>query len=321
MDAVGVDIGGTKIAVGVVDPSGSILAKVRRPTQPEDPASIDSAIADAIAELSSSYDIGAVGVAAAGFASADRNRMTFAPNIAWRDYPLGDKIKALIGRDDLTVVVENDANAAGWAEYMYGAGRDTSTMVMLTIGTGVGAALVVDGHLVRGAYGFAAELGHMCVEPGGRLCGCGQLGCWEQYASGTALTRAARAAVAEFPERAAGIVEAAGGEGAKIKGPHVTQAGLAGDPLALELLAELGTRIGTGSASVAAVLDPAVIVVGGGVIAAGDLILGPAREAFLTHLTASGHRPIAPIVAADMANDAGIVGAAALARAAVPLHS
>ena len=152
MEAVGVDIGGTKIAVGVVDPAGRILAKVRRPTQPKDPASIDVAIADAIAELSRTYDIKAVGVAAAGFASSDRNHMTFAPNIAWRDYPLGDKIRALLGKDDITVVVENDANAAGWAEYAYGAGKGTTTMVMLTIGTGLGAAMVVNGELVRGAY-------------------------------------------------------------------------------------------------------------------------------------------------------------------------
>lgn len=319
MDAVGVDIGGTKIAVGVVDPSGRILAKVRRATKPEDPASIDAGIADAIAELAERYDVRAVGVAAAGFASSDRNHMTFAPNIAWRDYPLGDNIRALLGRDDVTVVVENDANAAGWAEYAYGAGRGTGTMVMLTIGTGLGAALVVNGELVRGAYGFAAELGHMCLVPGGHLCGCGQNGCWEQYASGSALTREARAAAVASPERAAALLERAGGDASAIKGPYVTQAAMEGDALSIELLAALGRRIGEGCASVAAVLDPEVFVIGGGVIAAGDLMLGPAREAFAAHLTASGHRPLPPILAADMANDAGIVGAAALAREAVPL--
>ena len=135
MDAVGVDIGGTKIAVGVVDVRGAIVEKVRRPTRPEDPASIDAAIADAIAELSARYDIACIGVAAAGFASSDRNHMTFAPNIAWRGYPLADKIKALLGRDDVAVVVENDANAAGWAEYAFGAGQGTQTMAMITIGT------------------------------------------------------------------------------------------------------------------------------------------------------------------------------------------
>lgn len=319
MEAVGVDIGGTKIAVGVVDPAGRILAKVRRATQPEDPASIDLAIADAIAELSRTYDIRAVGVAAAGFASSDRNHMTFAPNIAWRDYPLGDNIRALLGKEGVTVVVENDANAAGWAEYAYGAGKGTSTMVMLTIGTGLGAAIVVNGELVRGAYGFAAELGHLCLVPDGLPCGCGQKGCWEQYASGSALTREARRAALDRTVRAAGILEKAGGDPAAIKGPHVTQAAMEGDELAIELLHDLGRAIGLGCASIAAVLDPEVFVIGGGVIAAGDLMLDSAREAFATHLTASGHRPLAPILAADMANDAGIVGAAALAREAVPL--
>ena len=318
MEAVGVDIGGTKIAVGVVDPSGRILAKVRRPTQPEDPPSIDAAIADAIAELSRAYDIKAVGVAAAGFASSDRNHMTFAPNIAWRDYPLGDNIRALLGKDDVTVVVENDANAAGWAEYVHGAGKGTTTMVMLTIGTGLGAAMVVNGELVRGAYGFAAELGHVRMVPDGLPCGCGQRGCWEQYASGSALTREARRAAFDRPARAAYLLDKAAGDPAGIKGPHVTQAAMEGDELAIELLHDLGSAIGQGCASIAAVLDPEVFVIGGGVIAAGDHMLGPAREAFAKHLTAGGHRPLAPILAADMANDAGIVGAAALAREAVP---
>jgi glucokinase len=260
-----------------------------------------------------------VGLAAAGFASSDRNHMNFAPNIAWRDYPLGDNVRALLGRDDITVVVENDANAAGWAEYVYGAGKGTGTMVMLTIGTGLGSALVVEGELVRGAYGFAAELGHLRMVPDGQPCGCGQKGCWEQYASGSALTREARRAAIDRSVRAAGLLERAGGDPNAITGPDVTAAAVEGDELAIELLADLGRWIGEGCAQVAAVLDPEVFVIGGGVIAAGDLMLEPAREAFAEHLTARGHRPVPPILAADMANDAGIVGAAALAREAVPL--
>lgn len=319
MDAVGVDIGGTKIAVGVVDPSGRILTQVRRPTRPDDPASIDAAIADAVAEVAGEYEIGAIGLAAAGFASSDRNHMTFAPNIAWREYPLGDKVRALSGRGDVVVVVENDANAAGWAEYAYGAGKGSRTMVMLTIGTGLGSAIVVDGELVRGAYGFAAELGHLRMVPGGELCGCGLQGCWEQYASGSALTREARRAVIADPNRGGALIELAARDGGEVTGPHVTEAALSGDPLSIELLAELGRWIGEGCAQMSAVLDPEIFVIGGGVIAAGDLILEPARAAFVENLTARGHRPVVPIVAADMGNDAGIVGAAALAREAVPL--
>lgn len=320
MDAVGVDIGGTKIAVGVVDAQGRILSKVRRPTEPLNPASIDAAIADAVAELSATYDVKAIGVAAAGFASSDRNHMTFAPNIQWRDYPLGANIASLVGRDDIAVVVENDANAAGWAEYVFGAGKGTKNMVMITIGTGLGAALVVDGQMVRGAYGFAAELGHLRMVPGGEPCGCGQFGCWEQYASGSALTRQARRAAAADPVRGAALLARAGGDAQSIKGPHVTAAAKEGDELAIELLAELGRWIGQGCAQIGAVLDPEVFVIGGGVIDAGELILAPAREAFAAHLTARSHRPIPAILPADMGNDAGIVGAAELAREAAPAN-
>jgi glucokinase len=316
MHAIGVDIGGTKIAVGVVDEQGKIVSKTRRKTQPQDAGSIDAAIADAVTELAKDYEFHAVGVAAAGFVSSDRARVLFAPNIAWREYPLADKVSALINRSDISVVVENDGNAAGWAEYKYGAGRDVKNMVMLTIGTGLGAAMVVDGNLVRGEYGFGAELGHFRVVPGGHPCGCGHRGCWEQYASGSALVREAQRAGVERPVRAATLLELAGGNVSDISGPMVTKAAVDGDELGIELLSELGSWIGQGCASLAAVLDPALFVVGGGVIGAGDLMLEPARVAYSDYLPARGHRPVVPIVAADMGNDAGIVGAAALAREA-----
>ncbi|MDN4482153.1 ROK family glucokinase [Demequina lignilytica] len=316
MHAIGVDIGGTKIAVGVVDEHGRIVAKTKRKTKPQDPASIDQAIAEAVGELAADHEFHAVGLAAAGFVSSDQEHVLFAPNIAWRDYPLAERVSSLIGRDDIAVVVENDANAAGWAEFAFGAAREARNMALLTIGTGLGAALVVDGTLVRGAFGFAAELGHLRVVPGGHPCGCGLRGCWEQYASGSALTREARRAAVEREVRAAALLELAGGDAAAVTGPMVTEAAIAGDELGIELLAELGRWIGEGSASLAAALDPELFVIGGGVIAAGDLLLGPAREAYEENLPARGHRPIVPIVAAQMGNDAGIVGAADLARLA-----
>jgi glucokinase len=309
-----VDIGGTKIAVGVVDEAGRILAKTKRKTSPDDPAGIDAAIADAVAELAQTHEIHAVGLAAAGFVSSDRQRVLFAPNISWRDYPLARKVQHEIGRDDVTVVVENDANAAGWAEFEYGAGVAASNLVMLTIGTGLGAAIVADGVMLRGAYGFAAELGHLRVVPEGEPCGCGQRGCWEQYASGSALTREARRKATADPAAAADLIAAAGGDIAAIKGPLITDLAFQGDSFSVGLLADLGRWIGEGCASLAAVLDPEVFVVGGGVVAAGDLLLDPAREALASHLSARGHRPTVPIVAAAMGNDAGMVGAAALAR-------
>lgn len=314
MHAIGVDIGGTKIAAGVVDDAGTILAQTRRDTDPDDAASIDAAIADVYRELSASYEVRHVGLAAAGFVSADRAGVLFAPNIAWREYPLRDKVAALVDDPGVRIVVENDANAAGWAEFRFGVGRDVQDMVMLTLGTGLGGAIVSGGRLVRGAWGAGAEIGHMRVVPGGHPCGCGHDGCWEQYVSGSALVRDARAAVASRPQDAAALLALAGGEVAGVTGPLVTRAAQAGDPLAVELLAETGRWVGEGAASVAALLDPEVFVVGGGVSAAGDLVLAPAREAFAGALSGRGHRPEARIVVADMGNDAGMVGAADLAR-------
>ena len=313
MHAIGVDIGGTKIAAGVVDEDGTILAQTRRDTSPDDVAGIDKAIAEVYVELSGSYEIGAVGVAAAGFVSADRSSVLFAPNIAWRDYPLRERVQSIL-QDDVLIVVENDANAAGWAEFRFGAARDVDDMLMLTVGTGLGGAIVSSGKLVRGAWGVAAELGHMRVVPGGHYCGCGHEGCWEQYASGSALVRDAQATVITQPERAARLHELAGGDVDKLSGPQVTQAAQEGDPLAVELLTELGRWLGEGAASVAALLDPALIVVGGGVADAGELLLAPARHGFAEQLSARGHRPEAAIVVASMGNDAGMVGAADLAR-------
>ncbi len=313
MHAIGVDIGGTKIAAGVVDEDGTILAQTRRATEPDDADSIDRAVADVYAELSQSYEVGAIGVAAAGFVNSARSTVLFAPNIAWRDYPLRDRVRALLD-DDVRVVVENDANAAGWAEFRFGAGRHVDDMLMLTVGTGLGGALVVGGKLVRGAWGVAAEVGHMRVVPGGHYCGCGHEGCWEQYASGSALVRDAQAAIVVDADRGATLLGLAGGDPHALEGPMITQAAQDGDPLAVDLLAQLGRWIGEGSASVAALLDPQLVVIGGGVGAAGDLLLDPARKAFADQLSARGHRPEAKIMLASMGNEAGIVGAADLAR-------
>jgi glucokinase len=313
MHAIGVDIGGTKIAVGVVDESGRILAKVRRETTADDVASIDRAIADACNELTQEHQVGAIGLAAAGFVSPDRTSVQFAPNIAWREYPLAERVAKLV-EVDVPVVVENDANAAGWAEFRFGAGRAATDMIMLTVGTGLGGAVVVDRELVRGKWGVAAEVGHMRVVPGGHYCGCGHEGCWEQYASGSALVRDARQAAIAQPARARHLLSLAGGDAESIAGPHVTEAAQAGDPLALELLATLGRWIGEGAASVAALLDPELFVIGGGVGAAGDLLLLPVRKAYQAQLSALGHRPEAQIELAEHGNEAGIVGAADLAR-------
>ncbi|BDZ43332.1 glucokinase [Paraoerskovia sediminicola] len=313
MHAIGVDIGGTKIAAGVVDDRGEIVAQVRRETDADDTASIDAAVADACKELLADHEVGAVGLAAAGFVSPDRRSVLFAPNIAWRNYPLAENVHELLGLD-VPIVVENDANAAGWAEFAFGAGQDATDMLMLTVGTGLGGAIVIDRQLVRGKWGVAAEVGHLRVVPGGHYCGCGHEGCWEQYASGSALVRDARAALVAYPTRATRMLELAGGDPEALKGPQITQAAQEGDPLAVDLLATLGRWIGEGAASVAALLDPELIVIGGGVGAAEELLLQPARAAYEEQLSALGHRPTARIELAKHGNEAGIIGAADLAR-------
>ncbi len=308
---IGIDIGGTKIAAGLVDDAGRVLAQTRRATDPQDPVAIEDAVIAAVAELSAEHEISGVGVAAAGFVSPARDGMVFAPNIAWRDYPLRERLARGI---DVPIVVENDANAAGWAEFRFGAGRSARSMVMLTLGTGLGGALILDDRLLRGAFGAAAELGHMRVVPHGHYCGCGHEGCWEMYASGRALTRAARMALVTDEDRAGRLRELAAADGTKVKGQHVTRAAAEGDPLARELVTELGEWVGAGIADLVAVLDPELFVIGGGVADTGDLVLEAARREFRNQLSARGYRPEAQILLAELGNEAGIVGAADLVR-------
>lgn len=312
MHTIGVDIGGTKIAAGVVDEDGLLLAATRRDTEPENPAAIDAAVADAVTELRASFEAYQIGVAAAGFVDQTRSTVVFAPNIAWRDYPLRRELEARL--PGTRVVVENDANAAGWAEFRFGAGRAVQDMVMLTVGTGLGGAVVAGGQLQRGASGGGAEVGHMRVVPNGRACGCGHDGCWETYSSGTALVRETRAALVTDPARAAHLLALAGGKPKRVTGPQVTAAAAAGDPLAVEMITDLGRWLGAGMAALSALLDPALYVVGGGVGDAGDMLLDPARAELSDLLFAKGHRPVPQVVLAEMGNNAGIVGAADLAR-------
>ena len=312
MLSIGVDIGGTKIAAGVVDEDGEIIAATTRSTPATDAALIEAAVADAVAELRAQHDVVGVGVGAAGFVGADRRTVNFAANLAWRQHPLADELERLTG---LPVVIENDANAAGWAEYRFGAATEAKHMLMVTVGTGLGGAIVMDGHLVRGTAGFAGEVAHMTAVPDGQWCGCGRRGCLEQYTAGTAMVRTAKRRASAGDPLLGPLVQAAGGVRKDIDGPMITRLAQQGDPGAQELIAEIGTWLGTGVASIAALLDPEIVVVGGGVAAAGDLLLDPARGAYSKNLTARAHRPLAPFVVASMGNRAGIVGAADLARA------
>jgi glucokinase len=311
MLTVGVDVGGTKVAAGVVAEDGTVLARTRRPTPSTSPEDVERAIASIVEELRASHEVAAVGIGAAGFIDAERSTVLFAPNLAWRDEPLRDDVSRLVG---LPVVVENDANAAAWGEYRFGAGKGVEHMVCVTVGTGIGGGIVLNGSLYRGRFGIGAEFGHMQVVPDGRRCGCGQRGCWEQYCSGRALLHEAREIADVQKELGKRLLELGGGRPEGIEAVEVTKAAQEGDPAALACFAEMGEWLGTGLAALAATLDPQVFVVGGGVADAGALLLDPARAAFEARLTGTAHRPHAEIRLAALGNDAGMVGAADLAR-------
>ncbi len=308
---IGVDVGGTKVAAGVVDEDGVVLARARRPTPSGSPGDVEETIAALVAELRADHDVEAVGIGAAGFIDAERSRVLFAPNLAWRDEPLRDEVSKRVG---LPVVVENDANAAAWAEHRFGAGRGAEDLICVTVGTGIGGGIVLGGALYRGRFGIGAEFGHMQVIPDGRRCGCGQRGCWEQYCSGRALLHEAREIADVQPAYGARLLELGEGRPEGIEAPEVTTAAREGDPAALACFAEVGGWLGQGLADLAALLDPAAFVVGGGVADAGDLLLDPARETYTRKLTGTGHRPTAEIRLAELGNEAGLVGAADLAR-------
>ncbi|WP_226344924.1 ROK family glucokinase [Agilicoccus flavus] len=319
--AIGIDIGGTKVLGGLVDEGGRIVHRARRdtPDRSKSPRVVEDTIVSVVDELRAhaadpgghvSGEVSAVGIGAAGFVGADMATVVFAPHLSWRNEPLRD---ALTHRVGLPIVVDNDANAAAWAEWRFGAARGETHLVMITLGTGIGGGLLIDGALHRGKFGIAAEFGHMQVVPDGHRCECGNRGCWEQYASGNALVREARSMIAAQSPVAADLAVRAQ-EAGGLTGPLITEAAKAGDPTARELLAEVGHWLGVGIANIAAALDPGRFVIGGGVSAAGELLIEPARDTFRRKLTGRGYRPEALVVAAALGNDAGLIGAADLAR-------
>ena len=311
--AVGVDIGGTKVIAGLVDRAGSVLRTERRSTPGRDVQAVEDTITDVVRSLSDGVDVVAVGIGAAGFVDVDQATVLFSPHLAWRREPLRDIMSE---RLDRPVLVDNDANGAAWAEWRFGAGQGQSRLVCITLGTGIGGGLVMDGRLERGRHGLAGEFGHMVLVPGGHRCECGNRGCWEQYASGNALGREAREMARAGSPVAADLLARAGGDPAEISGLTVTEAARSGDRAAVDLFVDVGTWLGIGMANLAAALDPGLFVIGGGVCEAGDLLLGPARESFGRTLTGRGFRPAVRIAPAALGPLAGLVGMADLARQA-----
>ncbi len=308
---VGIDIGGTKIAAGVVDEQGRILARVRAATPGRDAEQVEEKVSEMVLALRKDHDIEAVGIGAAGFVDEQRSRVNFAPNLGWKDEPLRMAVESVVG---LPVVVENDANAAAWGEYRFGAGKDRDYVVTITVGTGIGAGIILEGALYRGRWGAAAEFGHLNVDPGGRPCGCGNRGCWEQYASGNALVREARYLASERRSEAETLLDLGDGTPEGVQGLHVTQAAREGDPVALAAFDFVSRWLGQGMADVTAILDPECFVIGGGVSEAGELLLASTVRAFTESVSGKETRQLPKVVIAKLGNAAGLVGAADLAR-------
>jgi glucokinase len=314
--AIGIDIGGTKVAGGLVDVDGHITHRARRdtPHRSKSPSVVEDTIVEVVAELRrvvGPETVAAVGIGAAGFVATDRATVVFAPHLSWRHEPLQEALQKRIA---LPIFVDNDANAAAWAEWKFGAAQGETHLMMITLGTGIGGGILIDGQVQRGRFGIAGEFGHMQVVPGGHRCECGNRGCWEQYASGNALVREARSLFSANSPIASDLLDRVEGIPGNLTGPLITQAARDGDPTARELLAEIGNWLGVGIANLAAAFDPGTFVIGGGLSAAGDLLLGSSRETFKRQLTGRGYRPEARIVAAALGNDAGLIGAADLAR-------
>lgn len=304
--AIGIDVGGTKIAGAVVAADGAILARNQVPTEASSERAVLTAIVKLALELRAVAPAAcAIGVGAAGLVDVPRGVVVGAPNLAYRDMPVRDQVQAKLG---LPVFVDNDANAAAWGEAQFGAGRSAGDQLMLTVGTGIGGGLIIGGDVYRGGNGFGAEIGHLIVAPDGPLCACGVHGCVEVLASGTAIGRIAREGV-EAGEGTLGVDSDA------IDAEAVVAAAKNGEEFALGVLRQAGHFLGIAIASMINVLDPQIVIVGGGAgEGAGELLLAPARQTVDRFVTLRALRTAAPIVLATLGNDAGAIGAADLAR-------
>jgi glucokinase len=311
--AIGLDAGGTKVLGVVADAAGTVHDRELQEMPATEPTgSVEVLVAVAGELRARNPGVDGVGVGAAGMVTFD-GVMRFAPNVAWREFPLKRHLEDAL---DLPATVDNDANVAAWGEFLYGAGRGAKELLVVTVGTGIGGAIVSNGRLMRGAHGFGGEIGHIIVEQNGPLCGCGNRGCWEQVAAGRAIDRLGRQVAREHPESE--IARLAGGDPDAVRGPIVATAAHAGDPVAIMVLGEVGRRLGEGIAGLVNVLDCDVVVVGGGAAMAGEALLEPARRAMEKAIEAPTYRPPVAFRSSALGYEAGALGAAALALEVSP---
>jgi glucokinase len=307
---IGVDMGGTKLLAGAVDANLAVHRRAQRSVAGLDQSSLLDVVVDAVEEAreSAGGDVEAIGFGIPALIDQRIRRAVFSVHLPLADVPFADIMAERLG---LPVFVDNDCNAAALAEHRAGAARGCQEAVVLTIGTGIGGGLILHGQLYRGAVGAGAELGHTVIDLDGPECqgNCHNRGCLEALVSGTALAREALRIGGERPDSALGRAVA---DGRTVAGPLVTELAHDGDPAALEAIELIGRRLGVGIANFVNIFNPEVIVIGGGVIGAGELLLGPARQEMLARAL-SPSRDEVRVVAARFGVEAGMVGAAALA--------
>lgn len=299
--AVGIDVGGTNLRAAVVDHAGQVLDVLAQSSALSTEAELEGSIARLVEQHARNYDVSAVGLAVAGFVDPAGETVSFAPHLPWRNAPVAERMRSLLG---LPVVLEHDANAAAWGEYRYGAGRGLDTWLYFSVGTGIGAALVHQGEIYRGAFGTAPEFGHITVDPGGRECPCGKKGCLEAYASGSALANDAASLRPNFVHTILGPDAA---------GPEVLRAARAGDELAQACVQRLTTWLGHGLAVAADLFDPELIVLGGGVAGDADVFLEPVRAEMEQAMVGACHRKKPGLAVSELGPQAGMIGGADLA--------
>jgi glucokinase len=318
---VGIDLGGTKVLGLAVDDEGVVLSEVRVPTPRRRAApGKDSQASELVIEVLASVverlvdktdgEVSSVAVGAPGLVD-NTGVLRYAPNLPrGTGLDIAGRLSARLG--GMRTVVDNDATCATVAEWAFGAAEGFADAVMVTLGTGIGGGVIAGGHVLRGASGFAGEIGHMVVDPAGPPCPCGRRGCWERFASGAGL--GVRAREAALAGRLGQVVKIAGGDPESVRGEDVSAAAAAGDPEARRVIEEVGWWLGFGLANLACVLDPECFVLGGGLVHAGDPLLDSARATFAGLVEGGTRRPLAAIVPAAFDERAGAVGAALAAR-------
>ena len=317
---IGVDLGGTNIAVGIVDENCRIVKKASVPTKPERGA--DAIVSDMaetaknlLMELSIPLsEVKSAGVATPGTADTDRGVVVYANNIPLRNYPLADELSKRLG--GIPAYIENDANAAAKAEAFAGVAKGAKYSVMITLGTGLGGGIVIDGKVYSGFNYAGAELGHVVIEKDGRQCSCGRRGCWEAYSSATGLVNITRDRVAEAMKagRKSSIIDKIDGDLAKISARTAFAEMKAGDELGAEIVDEYISYLACGIVNIINIFQPNVLSIGGGICNEGEALTKPLREKVFAETYSKGDIPNTEIKIASLGNDAGIIGAAVLGR-------